>query len=215
MVDLVPVVLVLGGAVLLFAGAALSVYGVALLGVVLGGGGGYLFAPTLGGALGFEGIVGVVAATALGAVAGVVVTYLLLSVAVAVVSFVVGTYVGLVAIVPLLTGWAGLLAYPAAILVGMVAAFVGSVLTRTTMTLVSSFVGATLVSRSVTVADFEAAQSQFALEPLLFDLWSPIFLALFALGVLSQFGLFKLGWVTKIVSLLPGASVFHDRTERS
>lgn len=215
MVDLVPVVLVLGGAVLLFTGAALSVYGVALLGAILGGGGGYLFAPTVGGVLGFEGIVAVVAATAIGAVAGVVVTYLLLSMAVAIVSFVVGTYLGLVAIVPLLTGGAGLLAYPAAILVGMIAAFVGLTLTRTTMTLVTSFVGATLVSRSVTVAHFEAAQSQFALDPLLFDLWSPLFLGLFALGVLSQFGLFKIGWVTKIVSLLPGASVFRDRTERS
>lgn len=215
MVDIMAVVLVLGGAVLLFAGAALSVYGVALLGVVIGGSGGYLFAPTVGGALGLSGLVAVVAATGLGIVAGLVVTYLLLSAAVAAVSFVVGTFVGLAAVAPVLTGGSGLLVYPIAFFVGVVAAAIGSIMTKTSMTLITSFVGASLVSRSITVADFEAAQARLTLDPLLFDLWSPLFLALFVLGILSQFGLFKLGYVTKLASLLPGASVLRDRGERT
>jgi len=215
MVQVAAVVLVLGGAVLLFSGAALSVYGVALLGAVIGGSGGYLVAPAVGGILGVEGILALVAAVGIGAVAGIVATYALLSLAIAAVSFVVGTFLGLVAIAPALVDGPQFLVYPAALAVGMAAAFLGLVMTKTTMILVSSAVGATLVSRSVTLANLEAAQADLALEPLLFDLGSPLLLGLFALGVLSQFGLFRFGYVTKLVSLLPGASVFRDRGERS
>jgi hypothetical protein len=42
-------------------------------------------------------------------------------------------------------------------------------------------------------------------EPLLFDPTALPFLAVFVLGVLSQFGLFKFGYVTTLVGLLPGA----------
>ena len=204
MVTLAATALVLGGAVLLFSGAALSVYGVALLGAVVGGSGGYLVGPTLGGLLGFEGVV---------ALAGVVATYALLSLAIAAVSFVVGTFLGLVAIAPVLVDGPGFLVYPVALLIGLGAAFLGMIMTKSTMILVTAAAGATLVSRSVTVADFTAAGAELALEPLLFDVTSPLFLGLFALGVLSQFGLFKLGYVTKLVGLLPGASVFRDRGE--
>jgi hypothetical protein len=213
MVSLVGIVLVLGGAVLLFAGAALSVYGVALLGVVLGGGVGFLFAPTIGDVLGVGGILAVVAGTVVGIVVGLLVTYALLSVAVAAVSFLVGTYVGFVAVAPLLTGGSGVLGYPVALAVGGAAALLGSIMTKTTMVLVTSVVGATLVSRSVTVADVAAAGADLSPDPLVFDLWSPLFLVLVVLGVLSQFGLFRFGYVTKLVALLPGASVFRDRDE--
>jgi hypothetical protein len=87
-------------------------------------------------------------------------------------------------------------------------------MTRTTMVLVTSFVGAVLVSGSLSPADVAAAQREFALEPLVFEAGSPVFLGLFALGVLSQFGLFKLGYVTKLAGLLPGASVLKDRGRR-
>lgn len=213
MVTLAAAALVLGGAVLLFSGAALSVYGVALLGAVVGGSGGYLVGPTLGGLLGFEGVVALAAAVAVGALAGVVATYALLSLAIAAVSFVVGTFLGLVAIAPVLVDGPGFLVYPVALLIGLGAAFLGMIMTKSTMILVTAAAGATLVSRSVTVADFTAAGAELALEPLLFDVTSPLFLGLFALGVLSQFGLFKLGYVTKLVGLLPGASVFRDRGE--
>ena len=211
MVDIFGIALVLGGLVLLFAGAALSIYGVAVLGVLVGGTGGFMFAPTIADLLGLQGVLAVVAATAIGIVAGLVVTYLLLSMAIAAVSFVVGTYAGLVVVAPLLGEGSGLLAYPIAIVVGFAAAALGSFLTKSMMVLITSFVGATLASGSVTAADVAAAQADFTLEPLLIDVGSPIFLALFVLGVLSQFGLFKFGYVTKLVSVLPGASVFRDR----
>jgi len=215
MVEVMTVALVLGGAVLLFSGAALSVYGVALLGAVIGGSSGYLVAPTIGGLLGLEGLIAVVAAVGVGAIAGIVATYALLSLAIAAVSFVVGTFLGVVAIAPALVDGPQLLVYPVAIGIGLAAAFLGLVMTKTAMILVTSAVGATLVSRSVTLADFRAAQAELSLDPLLFDLFAPLFLGLFALGVLSQFGLFKFGYVTKLVALLPGASVFRNRGEES
>lgn len=215
MVDVIAIALVLGGTVLLFSGAALSVYGVALLGAVIGGSGGYLVAPTIGGLIGLEGLVAVVAATAVGAVAGVVVTYSLLSIAIAAVSVIVGTFVGVVAIAPALVDGPALLVYLAAFAVGLLAAFLGLIMTKTMMILITSFVGASLVSRSLTVQDFAAAQAAFTLDPLIFDLAAPFLLGLFALGVLAQFGLFKFGYVLKIVSLLPGASVFRDRQKKT
>ena len=214
MVDIIGIALVLGGLVLLFAGAALSIYGVAVLGVLVGGTGGFMFAPTIADLIGLQGVLAVVAATAIGIVAGLVVTYLLLSMAIAAVSFVFGTYAGLVVVAPLLGEGSGLLAYPIALVVGFVAAALGSFLTKSMMVLITSFVGATLASGSVTAADVATAQTDVSLEPLLIDVGSPIFLALLALGVLSQFGLFKFGYVTKLVSVLPGASVFRDRGDQ-
>ncbi len=212
MVAPIDVAVILGGAVLLLFGAALSVYGVGLLGVVVGGGAGYLFAPTIGGLLGVSGLGGVAAATGLGIVVGLVVTYLLLSMAVAMVSFVAGVYAGLVVIVPMLgDGGMGLLAYPAAFVVGLAAAGLGAFLTRTVLVLVTAFVGATLASGSLTVADIAAAGENLALDPLLFEAASPVFLGLLVLGILTQFGLFKFGYVTKLVGILPGASVLTDR----
>jgi hypothetical protein len=210
MVEVVAIALVAGGAVLLFTGAALSVYGVALLGAVIGGSGGYLVAPTIGGLLGFEGLVAVLAAIGVGVLVGVAVTYALLSFAIAAVSFVVGTFLGLVAIAPVLVDGPGFLVYPVAVGIGIGAAILGMFATKTAMVLVTAGAGATLVSRSITLADLEAAQAELALEPLLFDVTTPLFLGLFVLGLLSQFGLFKLGYVTKLVGMLPGASAFTD-----
>jgi len=213
MVELLAIALVVGGAILLFSGAALSVYGVGLLGAVIGGSGGFLIAPTIGGLLGFEGLVAVVAGIGVGVLAGVAVTYALLSFAIAAVSFVVGTFLGLVAIAPVLVDGPGFLVYPVALGIGIGAAVLGMFATKTAMVLVTAGAGATLVSRSVTLADLTAAQSQLAVDPLLFDVTAPLFLGLFGLGVLSQFGLFRLGYVTALVGLLPGASVFTDSRE--
>jgi len=214
MVSLVAVALVVGGAVLLFSGAALSIYGVGLLGFGIGASGGYLVAPTIGGLVGLEGLLALVAAAAIGGIVGLVVTYALLSMAIAAVSFVVGTFFGLVVVAPLVGG-TGLLAYPVAIAVGIGAGFLGMVLTKTMMILITSLVGAALTSRSITVADFQAAQAGFSIDPLLFEFADPLFVGLLVLGILSQFGLFKLGYVAKLVALLPGASVFTDRNEEA
>jgi hypothetical protein len=215
MVEFVDVVILLGGAVLLFGGATLSVYGVALLGALVGGAGGFLLAPTVGSILGLEGLVATAAATAIGIIAGVLLSYVLLSVAIAALSFVAGTFAGLVVLGALFPDLSPFLLYPAALLVGGVAAALGSFLSKTVLVLVTSFAGATLLSGSITLADLDAAASQVSLDPILFDVASPIFLGLFVLGILVQFGIFKLGYVTKIAAILPGASVLRNRGEET
>ena len=215
MVSVVDIAMLLGGAVLLIGGAALSIYGVALLGLLVGGAGGFLLAPTVGPILGLEGIVATAAATGLGVVVGVVLSYVLLSVAIAALSFVAGTFAGIVVLGALFPDLSPFLLYPAAIVIGGIAAALGSFLSKTVLVIVSSFVGATLLSGSITLADLEAAGTQVSVEPLVFDVASPIFLGLFVLGILLQFGIFKLGYVTKIAAVLPGASVLRDRGEEA
>jgi hypothetical protein len=210
MVTPIDVGFVLAGIVLLFAGAALSIYSVGGLGLLLGGGGGYLVAPTIGGLVGLEGIAATGAGVLIGALLGVAVTYVLLSMAVAAIAFVVGIYAGLVLADPLVGANSLPVTIVVALGVGVGAAFLGTFLTRTTMIAITSFVGAALASQSVTLEGFEQAQADVTLDPLLFDLTEPVFFGLFALGILSQFGLFKLGYVAKLVTWLPGAMVFSD-----
>lgn len=204
--------LIVAGAVLLFAGAALSVYGVALLGALLGGGGGYLIAPTVGAALGVEGLLAIGAAVVIGAVVGVVVAYSLLSMVVAFAAFVVGIFLGMFVVSPIWVDGPFYVEWAAALGVGIVAGFLGMIMTKTALIGVTSFIGSALASRELTMADLQTAADGPAIDPLLFDWANPIFLALLVLGVLSQVGLFKLGWVTKITALLPGASIVtNDR----
>ncbi len=211
MVDVIAIGLIVGGAVLLFSGAALSVYGAGLLGAILGGGGGYLVAPTIAGVAGIEGAAGVAIAVLVGALIGVGITYVLLSMAIAAMGFVVGTYLGVVVVEPLVGGESIFITILVGLGTGVAMAFLGMFLTRTTMVIITSFIGAALASRSITLdAATEAADNFPTLEGVVFDVTGPIFIALFVLGILSQIGLFKLGYVTKIVGVLPGATVLRD-----
>ncbi|WP_247000909.1 phosphate ABC transporter permease [Halosolutus gelatinilyticus] len=212
--DLGSIALVLGGVVLLFGGAALSVYGVVLLGALLGGSGGYLAGPTVAAAIGFEGIVAVAGSIVLGAVAGGVLGYVLLSAAVAAMSFVVGTFLGLTTLAPVLVDGPWYVEAGAAIALGLVAAVLGALLTKRMMGLLTAFVGAAFASRSITIDHFVAAREAFHPEPLLFDVTAPAFLALVALGICSQVGLFKFGYVTRIARLLPGSKAIPGRRRR-
>ncbi|WP_265111808.1 phosphate ABC transporter permease [Halosolutus halophilus] len=211
MIDLTSFGLVLGGTVLLFAGAALSVYGVVLLGTVLGGCGGYLVGPTIAAAAGVDGIAALVVPVVIGAIAGSLAGYLLLSVAVAVLSFVVGTFVGATALAPLLVDGQWYLEWGAAIAIGVAAAVLGMFLTKWMLGAITAFVGAAFASRSLTIDQFAAAQEALHPDPLLFDVTSPLFLALVTLGILSQVGLFKFGYVTRIARLLPGFKALPGR----
>ncbi len=214
MVDIVSLGLVAAGIVILLFGAALSIYGVALMGIVVGGGAGYLLSPMVADIAGADGIAIIAAAVVGGALAGLVITYVLLSMAIAAVGFVVGIYLGLVVVGPMLDEGT-LLTIGAALAVGIVAAFLGMFLKRTTMVVATSFIGAALASRAVTTADLQAAQADVTLDPIMFEYTAPVFLGLFVLGVLSQFGLFKFGYVTKLVAILPGASVLRDGDEQA
>ncbi len=200
MVDPVSIGLIVAGVVILLAGAVLSVYGIALLGALVGGGAGLLLAPELG----FSATPELIVAAAVGVIAGIALTYLVLSIAIGILAFAVGSYVGAVGAEWLLDEPGLALIVVVGLVVGAVAAFLGNIFKRTVMIFITSFIGAALASTAVTAEDISNADILFALD-------DPIFLGLFALGVLTQLGLFKLSYVTRLVGALPGASVIRDR----
>ncbi len=204
--------LVLAGLVLVFLGAALSIYAVALVGFLIGAGGAYVVAPTVLGAVGSGGLVGLAVAVAIGGLLGAALAYVALSVATSVPSFVVGAYLGLHVVTPLFTG-GGLVRYLVAVLGGIAGAALGFTLTKFALIFVTSFIGAALASGSLPASAFRTAREGATLEPLLFDPLAttdvfgaavPVFGVLFGLGILSQLGLFRLGWVARPATVLPG-----------
>ncbi|WP_138007092.1 phosphate ABC transporter permease [Halalkalirubrum salinum] len=211
MIDPVAIGLVLAGVVLLFGGATLSSYGVGLAGAIVGGAGGYLVVPSIAAAAGVAGPIGLVAGVLIGAGVGVLLTYMLFSMVVAGVSFVAGTLLGWSVIAPALVSGAWYIEVLAAVGIGVLAAAFGTFMTKTAMVFISSYLGAVFASRSITFADLDAAREAISPDPLLFDPVAPILLGLFALGVLTQFGLFKLGYVTKVLGVLPGARALRNR----
>lgn len=210
--ELVDVGLLLAGLVLVFFGAALSVYATALLGFLIGAGGGYVVAPQLLGAVGAEGLVGLAVAIIVGGALGAALAYVALSFATAVPAFVVGAYIGLYVITPIFTE-GGLIRYLVMLIAGIAGAVVGFTLTKFALMFISAFIGSALASGAVTMANLTAARDAFSPDPILFDPLArtavigveiPLFGVLFFLGVLSQIGLFKLGWVAKFATVLPG-----------
>ena len=211
MVEPTTVAFVVVGLALLFFGATFSSWGVSALGLLVGGSAGYVLAPTVAGVVGLAGTAGVAVAVAIGAVIGIVLGYVLLSMAVAAIAFIIGTYVGLAVVAGALVDGGSLVVIPVAIGVGLVLAVLGMLLTKTMMVFLTAFVGAAFASTSVGASDFLAAQAALSLDPILFDLASPVFLGLFVLGVLTQFGLFRFGYVTKLLSILPGVRPLRNR----
>ncbi|MFC7323188.1 phosphate ABC transporter permease [Halorubrum rutilum] len=202
--------LVLAGLLLAFVGAAVSVYAVTLTGLLVGGGAGYLAAPGLVGLLAVDGLVLTSVAVAVGAAVGGFLAYAGLSFAVVAIGGLVGGFAGRFAVGPLYAadaaGIEGTLLLVGATLAGVaVGALLGFVLSRTTLVVSTAFIGAAFASRSITPATLDAAAAGPSVEPLLFDVSAPAFVAVFALGALSQLGLFRFGYVTKLVGLLPGA----------
>lgn len=220
--DAVTIGLVAVGLVLVFFGAALSVYATALLGFLIGGGGAYVLAPTVLGAFGAGGLLGLVVAIVVGGLLGAALAYVALSFATAIPSFVVGAFIGLYVITPVFTD-GGLIRYVVMILAGVAGAVLGFTLTKYALVFVTAFVGAAFASGSLTASNFEAAREGFAIGELLFDPFAttqivaadvPLFLVLFALGVLSQVGLFRLGWVTRFATTVPGVGRVGRRSEK-
>ena len=202
--------IVLAGLLLAFVGAAVSVYAVTLTGVLVGAGAGYLAAPSLAGLIAVDGLLLTGAAAALGAAVGGFLAYAGLSFAVVAIGGLVGGFAGRFAVGPMYaadaTGIEGTLLLVGATLAGVaVGALFGFVLSRTTLVVSTAFIGAAFASRSITPATLDAATAATTVEPLLFDVTAPLFLAVFVFGALSQVGLFRFGYVTKLVGLLPGA----------
>ncbi|MEF8778438.1 MAG: hypothetical protein V5A36_05955 [Natronomonas sp.] len=209
---LVDIGLVLAGLALVFFGAALSVYATALLGLVIGAAGGYVIAPQILGSVGASGPLGFVAVVVVGGALGGALAYVALSFATAIPGFVVGAYIGLYVITPVFTE-GGLVRYLVMILAGFVGALLGFTLTKFALMFITAFIGSAFASGSLTLSDFTEVRDTFSLDPILFDPLSttpvlgielPLFGILFVLGVLSQIGLFKLGWVARFATVLPG-----------
>ena len=201
------------GVVLLFAGATLSKYGVALMGAVLGAGAGYLAAPSLASAVGAGTLTVALGGIAVGIVLGVVLAHVLLSVAVAAIGFGVGTYLGLTVLAPVLVDGAWYVEAGAGIAIGLAVAATAMVFTYLVMVLLTSFVGAALASRSVTADHIAEAQETTSLGPILFDAGDPVFLGLLVVGMGLQVGLLQLGYARRIVSFLPGAGMLRNRRD--
>ena len=214
MVEPVTVGVVLVGAFFLFFGAAFSSYGVSALGIVVGGSAGYLLGPTVAASVAASATLVTVGAALGGAVIGLLLSYAIMSLAVAAIAFVVGTYVGLVAVAAVIVEGGMIEQAIVAIIVGVVFALVGLVLTKTMMVIMTAFIGATLGSLSVTAGDLAFVATEMNPDPLFFDPMNPLFIGLFALGVLTQFGLFKFGYVGKVLTLLPGVKPLRNRAER-
>ena len=211
--------LVLAGLLLAFVGAAVSVYAVTLTGLLVGGGAGYLAAPSLVGLLAVDGLVLTAAGVAVGAAIGGFLAYAGLSFAVVAIGGLVGGFAGRFAVGPLYAadagGIEGTLLLVGATLAGVaVGALFGFVLSRTTLVVSTAFIGAAFASRSMTPATLDAAAAGPSVEPLLFDVTAPAFVAVFALGALSQLGLFRFGYVTTLVGLLPGARRWTANDDR-
>ncbi|WP_435074084.1 phosphate ABC transporter permease [Halorubrum sp. HHNYT27] len=202
--------LVLAGLLLAFVGAAVSVYAVTLTGLLVGGGAGYLLAPSLAGVIAVDGLLLTAVAVMIGAAVGGFLAYAGLSFAVLAIGGLVGGFAGRFAVGPVYAadaaGIEGTLLLVGATLAGIaLGALFGFVMSRTTLVVSTAFIGAAFASRSVTLQTLDTVTAETTVEPLLFDVTAPLFLAVFVLGVLSQFGLFRFGYVTKLVSLLPGA----------
>ncbi|ELZ07158.1 phosphate ABC transporter permease [Halovivax asiaticus JCM 14624] len=203
------------GIVLLFAGATLARYGVALMGALLGAGGGYLVAPSIAGAAGVGTPAAAAVGIALGIVVGVLVAHMLLSLAIGAIGFIVGTYFGLTALAPILVDGAWYVEIGVGVAIGAAVALAGMTLTNVTMIAITSFIGAALASQSLTFEAIAEAQSSTSVDPLLFETTEPVFLALFVVGIALQIGLLKLGYARKFVGVLPGAGGRGSRNESS
>lgn len=208
------------GLLLAFVGAAVSVYAVSLTGLLIGAGAGYLVLPALSGFVTAEGLVVPAAAVLVGGALGGFLAYTGLSVAVLAIGGIVGGFLGRFAVGPLYAadaaGVVGTALLVGATLTGVAAgALVGFVLTRTTLVAATAFIGAALAARELTLASFTAAADGVTVEPFLFDVTAPAFLAVFVLGTLSQFGLFRFGYVTTLVGMLPGARRWTADNDRA
>ncbi len=192
------------GLVLAFVGAAVSVYAVTLTGLVIGGGAGYAVAPQLVGYVTADPMLATAGVVGAGAVVGGFLTYAGLSFAVLGIGATVGGFLGRFAIGPFYGE--GVVVMISATVAGLaVGAVFGFVLSRTTLVISTAFVGAALASRNWTLEAFRTVGETLSVEPILFEIADPVFLAVVTLGGLSQLGLFRLGFVSKLVGLLPGA----------
>ncbi|WP_247728946.1 phosphate ABC transporter permease [Halovivax limisalsi] len=213
MLDPLVIAPVLIGLLLLVVGATLSRYGIALMGALVGAGAGYLGAPTVASAVGVGATAGSAIGIAIGIVVGVLAAHMLLKFAVGMIGLGVGSYFGLTVLAPILVDGAWYVELGAGLAIGLAVAAAGMVFTHLTMIGLTSFIGAALVSRSLTFENVQTAQSELTIDPLLFETTDPIFLGLFAVGIGLQVGLLKLGYASWLVRRFPGAGMGDEKRD--
>lgn len=201
---------IIAGLLLAFVGATVTVYAVTLTGLLVGAGAGYLVAPNLVGVVAVDGVMVTAGVVTAGGLVGGFIAYAGLSFAVLGIAGIVGGFGGRFVVGPVYaadaTGLEGTGLLVGATLGGIaVGMLLGFVLTKTTLMVSTAFLGAAFASRSLTPTTFETVAAEATVAPLVFDPTAPLFVAVFALGVLSQIGLVRLGYVTKLTQLLPGA----------
>lgn len=181
----IAVALILAGVVLAFAGAALFRYTIAIVGFLGGASLGFFAADLVAG-----GTTVLVGAAVVCGLIGVFAAFSMITTVVTLPGFALGAYV---------TGkLAGLSAGPSFELAGatFVGGIVGAALAglafRKVLPILTAFVGAALATRAVTYEGFVEAVSSVDPSPMLFDPGA-LFVSVFVAGLLSQYGLLKLG----------------------
>ncbi|MCL9812549.1 hypothetical protein [Natranaeroarchaeum aerophilus] len=183
--------LIVAGIVLAFAGAALFKYTVTLIGFLSGAAGGYAIASYLA----LDPLILAGAALVAG-LAGVFLAFTLITTVATIPGFLLGSYVAGTA-VGLSGSNLGLEPIGITIFGGILGAAAAGLLFKKVLPILMAFVGAALVTQAWTVEAFSQAASSLDPSPVLFDP-TPAFIAVVAVGTLSQYGLVKLGWAKKL-----------------
>lgn len=213
MVDIVGIGVILGGLVLLLAGAVLSLYGVALLGALVGAGLGSMLGPIAAEAANIGDPVGLIGGIVVGGLIGIVLAYAFIRWAIALFGLVIGGYYGAVVIAPAVADVTWYLEAMIGLAIGLAVAAVATIFTKTLLIILTAAAGSTLASANVTLDNLDQAASEVSLSPLTFDLADPIFLGLFAVGLLVQFGLLQLGAVKRFAAKLPGSGGISGKSK--
>lgn len=183
--------LIATGLVLAFAGAALFKYTVTLIGFLSGAAGGYVVA----GHLTLEPML-LAGVTLVAGLAGVFLAFSLITTVATIPGFALGSYAAATA-VGLSGSTLSVESVGITVFGGLAGAAAAGLLFKKVLPILMAFVGAALVTQAWTVEAFSEAASSLDPSPVLFDP-TPVFLAIVVVGTLSQYGLVKLGWATKL-----------------
>jgi hypothetical protein len=183
--------LVAAGLILAFAGAALFKYTVGGVGFLSGGAGGFMLASAVA-----PEPVTIAGATIVGGLVGVFLAFSLVSTVATIPGFLLGSYVA-ATVLDLQGAGLDVKIIGGTVLGGIVGAALCGLLFKKVLPIVTGFLGAALATRAWTVDAFSEAASSLDPSPVVFDP-DPLFLGVFAVGALSQYGLVKLGWAKKI-----------------
>lgn len=183
--------LILAGIVLAFAGAAIFKYTVTLVGFLSGAMAGYLVA----GYVALDPLL-MAGATVVAGVLGVILAFSLITTVATLPGFMFGSYVA-ATVLGLSTSNLGIESIGLTLVGGVIGAAIAGLLFKKVLPILMAFVGAALATQAWTYEGFVTAADTLDPAPVLFEP-TPLFIGVVVVGALSQYGLVKLGWATKI-----------------